>query len=105
VSTIAGETAFLPCNISLPEQHNQGDSVILVLWLREEKQGTTPIYRSVTALDVKLMPPSKQPAAIARSTLLCTPLHAPTPKKESKYCRSPKISDRFDAAAGKWAWS
>ncbi|KAF4525467.1 hypothetical protein B566_EDAN004879 [Ephemera danica] len=44
MQAIAGEAVYMPCDISTPEQ---GDSVVLVLWYREDLG--TPIYRQVYA--------------------------------------------------------
>lgn len=40
MEALVGETIYLPCNIST---HEPGDSVVLVLWYREDKG--SPIYR------------------------------------------------------------
>ncbi|XP_055588000.1 protein turtle [Uranotaenia lowii] len=43
MDALVGETIYLPCNISTPEP---GDSVVLVLWYREDKG--SPIYSADT---------------------------------------------------------
>ena len=38
----SGDTAILPCDISVPSQSNNQDELVLVMWYREDVR--SPIY-------------------------------------------------------------